>query len=167
MAKDCPSCRTVAEDSVRFCPGCGYQFASDQRANLRPPVSFNSAHLGVILTTIVMVIGVLIGAAWLAEPSPSRDNSGATRSSSYIGIGETGRLPTGGPVLIATSKEALDDIVRAVTAKDNHGIAEVIMAGRAFAVDPGTSVRVIDSSFLKKRVRVLSGQQPAAQVGCR
>lgn len=55
------------------------------------------------------------------------------------------------------SLPAFDEIVKADLANDRMGHAKLVMAGRAFLVDDGTRVLVIDREMFKREVRVLEG----------
>lgn len=62
MAKNCPACRTVIEDSLRFCGRCGYQFASDPRADLPPGVPLNARKIFKVCAVVAVGLGIVTGA---------------------------------------------------------------------------------------------------------
>lgn len=59
--------------------------------------------------------------------------------------------------ILGTTKENLDKIVSASVKKDNYGILELMKQGRAFGVEAGNKVLIIDSTFTLYQVRILSG----------
>ena len=59
MAKECPGCRTV--DSVEYCGKCGYQFATNPKADIKPGPSRGAiAGFGCMgLLGLIAVIGFI------------------------------------------------------------------------------------------------------------
>lgn len=68
---------------------------------------------------------------------------------------ETGRATA----VLATSREAVHELARAVGANDNAAVDRLIRAGRAFEVPNGTPVKVESEAYNERRVRVLEGRE--------
>jgi hypothetical protein len=85
------------------------------------------------------------------ESSPSTDNN--------VAIGEQGILFVDDldEILVAVDEDALNDLTDASVAQDSIGYEKVYLEGRAFFVDSGTQVQVIDVSWATREVRILSG----------
>lgn len=60
---------------------------------------------------------------------------------------------------LAVDPQAMDDLSKAAVAKDTVGWNEVIRAGRAFWVDRGARVLVLEQGWETTRVRLLDGPQ--------
>lgn len=69
----------------------------------------------------------------------------------YAGVGED--------VVVATDKGALDEFIKCAAREDYFGAAELQQAGRLFFVSPYTKVLVLDTSWSKKEIRIMSGEQ--------
>lgn len=61
-------------------------------------------------------------------------------------------------MVVASTKDGLDEFHKAVVAKDEYGINEMILGGSMLPVPSGTRVRVIDITMLTSQVRVLEGK---------
>ena len=86
--------------------------------------------------------------------------SGAPKSTAP-GVGEEGRIASGAKTVIAAVDDAsFDAVMKGQEAHDQTGLMAVIFSGRAFFIDEGTRVLVIDRSTFRRKVRTLEG--PAA-----
>jgi hypothetical protein len=56
------------------------------------------------------------------------------------------------------TKEVLDEFMTLAVAKDNMGIEQLEKSGLIAPLEPGTVVKIIDSGFGWRRVRVLNGR---------
>ena len=61
-------------------------------------------------------------------------------------------------VLLGTTKEAQDKVGKTLLAKDEMGIAELLITGEAFGVAICTKAKVIDSAVGIRQVRILEGE---------
>ena len=61
----------------------------------------------------------------------------------------------GRETIIAATKEALDEIVKAELADDNTALAQMVSEGRAFRVADLTRIMLIDSDDSMRKVRIL------------
>lgn len=65
---------------------------------------------------------------------------------------------SGNDVAVAISKEAQNRLTDASVAKDEYGFRQVFLEGDAFIVQTNTKVRVLDSTWTLKQVRILEGE---------
>jgi len=79
-------------------------------------------------------------------------------------IGEETRLDaakaaagTSSEVLLAVNQYTRDEMIDALEAKDNYGLANLLLSGRVFPVADRTKVLVLDRDWYIVRVRVLEG----------
>lgn len=74
--------------------------------------------------------------------------------------GEVGYVWSGhGVVTLGVTEEAYDALIDAVSANDEYGAGELVLAGLVFVVDDNTKIRIIETSFLGAyKVRILSGE---------
>jgi hypothetical protein len=113
-----------------------------------------------ITGNVILIIGVLLAFVVIARigrtPSDSNESSSHTFT---LSIGDTGTITS--PSMMADTVEDWGTGVKAHTAHDDMGVTELIVQGRAFSVETGTSVRVIDlghwEGFSLYRLRVLDG----------
>jgi hypothetical protein len=109
-----------------------------------------------------LVVGLVSAALacaliWLGSTFPD-----ATPRRSIVGIGEVGKLyrPDLRDIqvfLVATDYDSFNSYVKAVAANDPEGEAELVAAGKLYRVAAGTKVRVLESHFTCKMVRILEG----------
>jgi len=77
-------------------------------------------------------------------------------------IGDSGYLRIPGNkdpeqlILLATDKEYISDVSKALMSKDGYSIMEVVKDGKAFAVQNGTEIKVIDFTTGSRRVRIMN-----------
>lgn len=101
------------------------------------------------------VLGVLIAGALLAVFLAV---VGEDTSPPSVNVGEEGRIASGAKtVLAATDDATFDQIVKSQEARDQAGLTVLILSGKAFFIDEGTRVLVIDRSTLRRKVRTLEG----------
>ena len=76
-----------------------------------------------------------------------------------LDVGEEGFVSSGNgkETIIAATKEALDEIVKAELANDNTALAQMVSVGRAFRVADMTRIILIDSDDSMQKVRILEG----------
>lgn len=109
--------------------------------------------LGVILFTIILaMIAVVLCVS----------SDGKTTTESGPSVGSEARLYGEGsaPFWVAVDEEAFKELMRAVAAKDNYGITELMLAGRVFIVQNNTRVLVLDQhpGLAATKVRILEGE---------
>ena len=76
-----------------------------------------------------------------------------------VSVGEVGQLRRGSSrsILVAVDESALARLTQLAVAGDERGMATLALEGRAFLVPQGTRVRVINSGFGKREVRIEDG----------
>jgi hypothetical protein len=74
-------------------------------------------------------------------------------------IGENGILQVDGAKshFVAADEEALKKLFRAIDAKDDYGMADLLLTGQVFSVKDGTRVLVVDKALYTTRIRILEG----------
>jgi len=76
-----------------------------------------------------------------------------------ISIGDNGIVDSGGNIaIICLDQSTHDDYVNALISDDKIGIVALAIAGKAFPVDSGTRVKVIDLESGKRKVRIMEGK---------
>jgi hypothetical protein len=97
---ECPSCRTVFDRQPKFCENCGYQFASDPKANASPPSPPQSASrklfVGLLLVVVAFfvvkeVLNIVDSAGSLGKAMS--DNFGGTRPAPISSMAPTPARP--------------------------------------------------------------------------
>jgi len=81
--------------------------------------------------------------------------------------GETCVLATGDlkTVWVATSEANFDEMNKYLSAKDDDGIREMMLAGKMFVVPRGTRAKIISTSLFHFEVRILDGDH-GGERGC-
>lgn len=132
------------------------------------PKKGSAAGCMILLLLTVVVIAVVGRNSNRAPDSKSSDTSEtarkepAARRGRTVGVGEEGFLTCGlQTVLVAVDKPAFEALTKAAAAKDNEGMAELLLRGRVFSVPSGTRVRMIDIGLFKSEVRILDGDHYA------
>lgn len=59
---------------------------------------------------------------------------------------------------VAVTEAAFDELTKARAAKDKAGQMQLLTSGKTFMVKSGTKVLVIDSTFAKRKIRILEGE---------
>jgi len=85
--------------------------------------------------------------------SPERPNFDAR----HVGSRGFLRVGNGEPVLIASTKDAFDQMTKAAIAGDTVGLRQLMLAGLVRTVPSGTRVLVIDQGMYTRQVRFESG----------
>ena len=168
----CPDCRRTYEGSPKRCPGCGYQFASDPRANIP---TRRRRFVPVQVWIIIAVVGATLGILLSSKTSPSstswkpgRDMFGRPAKSPSAGAGARLNTPTtsAGPVLVkpgfwpcGSTKDAYWEITKsALTGK--AAMFAAMRRTHSFALQDGAQVTVLDFGIAATRVRVIGQLDP-------
>ncbi len=191
--KFCPSCKSqIADYSLKkFCPHCGLLLGHPAGKGLGIVAigGFAIAFLffGVLGILALFtpssadiaqrhreevkaeaqkpVVAIVKKPFVLPEPTPTvmRTTPEPSRS---LDLGGIGRLNCGGsiPVMLGTTKDAVDEVQHSLNARDREGLREMVMRGRAFIVPSDTRAKLIDRGFFSARVRVMEGAS-AGQAG--
>ena len=125
--------------------------------------------VAVACVSVLIVIFVLVIAGSLADHTSDTNEPSSHRFT--LSIGDVGTIDS--PSMLADTVEDWGIGIKAKAAHDDTGVVELLMQGRAFPVESGTSVRVIDlghfEGFALYRLRVLEGEKSgsAGWVGTR
>lgn len=142
--KQCKICGREVSSTAAECPHCG------------APVKFKTPKIGYL-----GILGIL-GAAIFFAVMMTNLFSGNSESSDVVAVGEEARIYSGGKSTpLATTKEYYDELQKALLAKDWGELRQMVILERAFVVDEGTRVLVIDKSWdwAIVQVKVLAGSQ--------
>jgi CO dehydrogenase/acetyl-CoA synthase gamma subunit (corrinoid Fe-S protein) len=97
---------------------------------------------------IITVLGVA-SVIYIVVNSSSNQSSTTQTVSTSVNVGDIVKLVAGDAdsVIVAATKSDLDEVIKLANAKDNLGIAEVVLNGKTFLVDRGIQARVIDTAM--------------------
>lgn len=137
----CVFCKKEINKEDKVCPHC----------NKKQPGVFAKVLAGIIMVVIfIVIINMFTG-----NSSKSENNSNKNK---YLSVGEEGySCSRTEQILVAISKEDEDQMIKSSIAKDNQGLVELVMNGKAFFIDGNTKVLVIDRSYGSRQIRVLTG----------
>lgn len=154
--KKCQFCAEEILDEAIVCKHCGKEL--DKQAVKRKEYKWT---LGKISCAVILVPMILVFVITLGRNSNNTNSDSSSTTQQKVSVGQEGFLRVGDKqddVLLATSEKALDEIIKSSIAKDNVGIAQIVLDGRAIFVPYNTKVLVIDLSVGKRKVRILEGK---------
>ena len=107
-----------------------------------------------IIPTAVIVVVVL------ASAGGSDTSTSDTSVNSAISLGDEGylRISNSDVITVLKTKEAFEEFTKSAVANDTYGMAKLVTDGQGFNVAVGTKVKVIDSDFAVRKVRILDGE---------
>jgi hypothetical protein len=132
--------------------------------------SQNARYVSALKSLAPVVAPVLIGAAllfWLSgqgrsasvSDSPAQPRGSATQGS------EAALHIDGAPsVLAAVDERALDELMSALTARDNTKVESLVQSAQVLRIANDTHVRILEFGGGKTRVRILQGEYLMAEV---
>lgn len=94
---------------------------------------------------IILVLICFVASEGVVEASPLTGEYGVLRSD----------LPES--TFIPYTESTLDDFCEVVRIRDEYGLQEILNSDRGFFVASGIRVLVIDSTFGKRKIRILEG----------
>jgi zinc-ribbon domain len=72
--------------------------------------------------------------------------------------GQDGKLQNGKKAIpVAVDQDSSDQLIKAQAINDQHAVVQLLLAGKVLSVNDGTKVKVIDSTFTLRQVRILEG----------
>ncbi|MFC1656081.1 hypothetical protein ACFL3C_04370 [Patescibacteria group bacterium] len=145
MKKTCKQCHGEIPEKAKKCKHCGSKI---------PP---STKQMIITAIVIVIIVGYFVGQA--GNKTSTNSNSYTSKSSTTVSIGDEAKLVSSGSgaILVAIDQEAFDDLLDISVANDEMGLAELMLADRVFSVPTGIKVKVIDTDWFSKEVRILEG----------
>ncbi len=105
------------------------------------------------MNKLKIFLSALIASLFVFAAGGSEDSDNSSSKSANIGDEVVLEQCFG-----ASTKETYDELTNACTAKDNAGLSQMILAGKACIIENGTSGKVIDNSWTITRVRLSDGR---------
>lgn len=141
----CPDCGSPLSNSARSCPHCGKPITS--------PITMGCA----IIAGFLLLLYIISSITTNTTPTPTTTNT--TPAVLGKSIGDEARLfmKDQRDIVIGLEENDWEECVTLLQAKDFNGIALMVLSGRAIMVSSGTRVKIIDSSWGKRRIRILEG----------
>ncbi|MFZ2189364.1 MAG: hypothetical protein WA057_02300 [Candidatus Magasanikiibacteriota bacterium] len=155
--KKCQFCAEEVQDEAIVCKHCGKELNKQAVKKKEYNWTFRKISCAVILVPVVLIFVITMAGGCNNSKSTPTDSA-----LSNVGVGQEGFLrtsDTGADVLLATSEKSFDDLINASVAKDTIGMAQIVLNGNAFYIPYNTKVLVIESSFAKRKVRILEGEK--------
>ena len=160
---ECPSCRMLFDRLPKFCENCGYQFATNPKANIAPPNRFSGKWKWIFGTVAgLWFLFFLVSLRYMASTQVQRDNSRTPKapppSSAIIYDGDIATVRDG-LWWCGSTKEALDEMMKWEARHDREEVARVMLRTRSVALTGGIQVKVLDSGgflYSESRVRTLT-----------
>lgn len=157
----CPLCKSKVPSNALRCSKCSGDLSvnevqEDIQSQLQKQRKIKIA-AGLIIGLSILTIIISFG----GEDVPKQQND----KSATLSIGEEGILNNqkektncDGNTILSTTKENYDEFSKTMVAEDNIGYLQMIGDGKLFLVENCTKVKVIDSAFALKEVRILEGE---------
>lgn len=144
----CPNCKAEQSKQAKFCTACG--------GTLKKRMGW----IGLAAWTILALIFIRV--LWLAPstgPSPA-DSSPASQSRGHAKIGDV-VMVNNGKWVCASSKDALDEVLKWAVRGDSQEMLLALRRTGSFMLLPdGWQVKILDSSWITRKVRVLGWLDP-------
>jgi hypothetical protein len=160
---ECPSCQTIHEGQPRLCENCGYQFASNPKANTIPRKKLTPAQTGTCLSALAIVVAlVMFGHRTTPQENPTKSPASSLDNSTRRAPATGQKTPLQERVAAALEREAeaegaeatLPDQVR----KAEVGVTTTIVGPGAEW--PCASSRLALKELMEWQKAALDEQQP-------
>lgn len=128
------------------------------------PVKSGRGRMVGCLLLVFVAFAFCIALVWFTNDASTSlkklDKVKASRPQQFQpAVGQEARLTvSSGVVVVCRAKEGMKELTKLSVANDTLGIAEMMLRGRAFGVESGTKVLIIDNGFDVRQVRILEGQ---------
>jgi hypothetical protein len=130
---------------------------TEKRAQIKP-------FWPVAIILLVLLVGLIVVVSVRRAGNPSSVDGaqtglpGAPRAAS-MAVGSEVRLRVAGAVniFVAVDPSALDEMVRALSSKDNAKVESMVQSGRVITIDNNTRVRILEVNSGRIKARILDG----------
>lgn len=159
---NCPLCKAKIPSDALRCSHCtGDLTTKEIREKITKQTSRNKKATIILIVIFVIVLVWSISSLSKNPPSPPMSSSPETADIGFEGMvnANSNKNDCKNSTILAITKEAQDKILKAVNAKDDIGLSQLLLTGEAFMVSNCTKIKVIDRSMFLRQVRVLEGEQ--------
>lgn len=161
----CPFCKEQVPANAMRCSHCTADLSSKEtRVNIEDQMKTDKKKVITgLIALAVFSIFLIIFIYGMATNMPKSTNQSVTS----VQVGQDGFLRSSndpdGITFLATTPEAFNELIKTIQAKDTVGLLAMAAYGKAFGVTNGSFVKVIDTAFGRRRVRILLGVKPVDQ----
>ena len=139
---ECPSCKIAYESQPKVCENCGYQFASDPKANAGSRKKMTPTQAGCgCLSVIAAFVALAVFGHHAAEPKTA------------VHVGEMAIIGGDSPWVCGSSIAAHDEALKWSVLHDEPEMARSLARTRSTLLEPRRWVKVIDSSGFVVQMR--------------
>lgn len=159
QTKKCKHCQTDIPFGSKKCPHC--------QSDLR---NWFMRHK-IITVILVLIFGSIILSnigSYIDEAEKSQNGVGTSNNTDVnsvsskgdnLHVGDLGYIKiNNGSLLVSPNKSDAEEVIKLSVAKDNLGVAKMVVDGRTMLVDSETQIRVIDTDWLYTNVRIMEGK---------
>jgi len=143
----CPHCKMEINALASKCPHCQSKVETPSQKKFKYIVA--GAFFFIVMFIIIS-----------ATTSPTTPSVNTSLSQTGLSIGQDGYIKVStAKIVVGIDKATEDEIVSSSIAGDTTGVALLVLDGKAFFVENGTKVKVIDKTMASVRIRILDGEE--------
>lgn len=157
----CPLCKSKVPSNALKCAKCAGDLNTEEAQKNIQSQLHKQRKLKMATAIIFSFLIIIIIASSGEEDAPTQQ----VETLSILTIGDDGILNNQeektnceGNTILGTSKETYDEFSKAQVADDKLDYLQMLGDGKIFLIPNCTKVKVIDSSFTLKKVRILEGE---------
>jgi len=168
----CQRCGAQVSGFAGYCSRCGTPVLGGVQMKA-PPARARSGIPPIVVVILVVCAGcfaltvaVLLSSGRRSSPQVSADTPSTRQTppspSRAAHIGDTVTVGGARPFICGSSKDAYDEAMKWAVLNDQLEMARSLAKTRSTLLMPGTRVKILDSSFLLRKVRVLDSDKLSA-----